>query len=72
MSAHVTHRPALSDNTRRTYRLVQETHYTDMEIAAVIAHLRVERLTGTLLIDLSQGGVNRVRFREEQDIHYEK
>jgi hypothetical protein len=38
----------------------------------VLIQLKSERVTGTMTIDFSQGGINRVRFREEQDIRYEE
>jgi len=55
-----------------SYRLVRERSFTGShdDLIEVLKELRSEKATGNLSIDLSQGGINRVRFREEQDIHY--
>lgn len=39
---------------------------TDTELAIILSDLRRSHATGTLMIDLGQGSVNGVRFREEQ------
>jgi len=55
-----------------SYRLVRERSYTGSydDLLQVMHDLRQEKATGKLTVDFSQGGINRVRFREEQDIHY--
>ena len=62
------------ESSRDCYRLVRERSYTSNhdDLVVILADLRAERLTGTMTIDFSQGGINRVRVREEQDIRYEK
>jgi hypothetical protein len=56
---------------RDTYHLVRERVYQgSLDFVQILIGLRNERATGTLEIALSQGGVCRVRFREEQDIRY--
>jgi hypothetical protein len=59
---------------RDTFRLVRERHYTSCELLQMAVDqlgLAVEHATGTLMIDLLQGHVRRIRLREEQDIHYD-
>jgi hypothetical protein len=56
---------------RDTYHLVRERVYQgSLDFVLILAGLQSERATGTLYADLSQGGICRVRFREEQDIRY--
>jgi hypothetical protein len=59
---------------KSNYRLVRERSFTSNhdDLLQVVLQLRAERVTGTMTIDFSQGGINRVRFREEQDIRYEQ
>ena len=58
--------------TKDTYRLIRERSFTSSheDLLGVIQQLRAERVTGTMTIDFSQGGINRVKVREEQDIRY--
>jgi len=60
-------------NNMDNYRLVRERSFTSShdDLVQIILQLRTERATGTLTINLSQGGINRVQFREEQDIRYQ-
>jgi len=62
------------ESTKDCYRLIRERSFTSNhdDLLSVLASLRAERVTGTMTIDFSQGGINRVRVREEQDIRYEK
>ncbi len=70
MSATVTTFQSL-ESARETYRLVRERIYQGpLDVLQILISLRMERVTGTISIDLSQGGICRVRFREEQDIRY--
>jgi len=56
---------------RDTYHLVRERVYQgSLDFVQILIGLRTEKATGTLEVALSQGGVCRVRFREEQDIRY--
>ncbi len=60
------------ESSHDRYRLVRERSFTSShnELLQVVLQLRAERVTGTMTIDFTQGGINRVRFREEQDIRY--
>ena len=59
------------ESTKDTYRLVRERVYSGShDLMTLVMSLRVEKVTGTLSIDMNQGGVGRIRFREEQDIRY--
>jgi hypothetical protein len=64
----------LLETSNDRYRLVRERSFTSShnDLLQVVLQLRAERVTGTMTIDFSQGGINRVRFREEQDIRYEQ
>ena len=56
---------------RDTYHLVHERVYQgSLDFVQILIGLRTEKATGTLEVALSQGGICRVRFREEQDLHY--
>ena len=56
---------------RDTYHLVHERVYQgSLDFVQILIGLRTEKATGTLEVALSQGGICRVRFREEQDIRY--
>ena len=56
---------------RDTYHLVRERVYQgSLDFIKIITGLQSEKATGTLLVDISQGGICRARFREEQDIRY--
>ena len=56
---------------RDSYHLVRERVYQgSLDFVQILISLKAERATGTLEADLSQGGICRVRFREEQDIRY--
>ncbi len=57
--------------SRETHILVRERNFPSSELMQVIQYLRSEKATGTLTLNLSQGGINRIRFREEQDIRYD-
>ena len=56
---------------RDTYHLVRERVYQgSLDFIIILAGLQREKATGQLIADFSQGGLCRVRFREEQDIRY--
>ena len=56
---------------RDTYHLVRERVYQgSLDFVQILISLQREKSTGQLIADLSQGGICRVRFREEQDIRY--
>jgi len=72
MSSTTISTTTLIETTRDTYRLVRERVYSGShDLMQLVMSLRTERVTGTLSIDLNQGGVGRIRFREEQDIRYQ-
>ena len=59
------------ESTKDTYRLVRERVYSGShDLMQLIMSLRVEKVSGTLSVDLSQGGIRSIRFHEEQDIRY--
>ena len=61
----------VSTPLRDTYHLVRERVYQgSLDFVQILIGLRTEKATGTLEVALSQGGICRVRFREEQDIRY--
>ena len=73
MSSTTISTTTLIETTRDTYHLVRERVYSGShDLMQLVMSLRQERVTGTLSIGLSQGGVSRVVFREEQDIRYNK
>lgn len=48
-------------------RIVRTRQFpTDTDLLLILSDLRRNQSTGTLMIDLSQGGIGSVRFREEQ------
>ena len=48
-------------------RVVRERHFpADTNLRALLAMLRRMRATGTIQIDIADGGVGSVRFREEK------
>jgi hypothetical protein len=48
--------------------IVKEQSYAPADFAAVMLHLHESRATGTLCLDLRQGGVGSIRFVEERRI----
>jgi hypothetical protein len=70
MSARIT--SISTTSMRDSYHLVRERVYQgSLDFVQILISLKAERATGTLEADLSQGGICRVRFREEQDIRYQ-
>jgi len=71
MSLTVTTISTTATPLRDTYHLVRERVYQgSLDFVQILIGLRTEKATGTLEVALSQGGICRVRFREEQDIRY--
>jgi hypothetical protein len=64
----VTHIQADKDH----YRLVRKRSFTSNheDLVQVLLQMKAEKVTGTMTINFSQGGINRVQLLEEQDIHY--
>ena len=54
--------------TRETFTLLRECHYEADDLMHIIMDLRQQRLTGTLRINFSQGGINGVTFHQKQPI----
>ena len=46
--------------------MVRERTFSPDDFQRLMQMLLEERATGTVLLDLNQGGVRNVRFREEQ------
>lgn len=53
---------------RESFTLVRERTYEAADLMHIIMQLRNERSTGTLRINLSQGGIVNVQFHEKQPI----
>jgi hypothetical protein len=50
------------------YYVVRERIFLPTELERALLVIHEERLTGTLLLDVSQGALNSVRFREEKKV----
>lgn len=63
--------PTITDDSTR---IVRDRRFSldsgDESILAALAHLRREAVTGQLILDLSQGGLCSLRFREEKKINF--
>lgn len=57
-----------SSSVHEAHTLVRERRFPASELSSVLSSLRDSRSTGTLLIDMNQGGVGTIRFREEHPI----
>jgi hypothetical protein len=63
--------PRVSDAdapTGRRYRLVQETTFaieSPDDLLALLDRFREQRATGTLTLEVAQGGIRAIHFREE-------
>jgi hypothetical protein len=55
-------------------RIVRDRQFSlddgDNSILSALAHLRREHVTGTLMLDISCGGLATLRFREEQKVTF--
>jgi hypothetical protein len=59
------HEPEASESNR----VIRERSFTQRgEITSILDHLRETKATGQLIVDLSQGGIGTVRFREEKKL----
>lgn len=65
--------PTITDDSTR---IVRDRSFSldsgDESILAALSHLRRERVTGTLMVDISCGGVCTLRFREEKKIAFDE
>jgi hypothetical protein len=69
VSAHTTHRNGNGKHLSEATAVVRErTYHRDTDLAYLLGLLRNQAATGTLRIDLSQGGVGTIRFEERQSI----
>ena len=76
MSTHTSHRNGHAsangnggNHVSEATAVVRErTYHRDTDIAYLLGLLRNTAATGTLRIDLSQGGVGNIRFEERQAI----
>lgn len=57
-----------TSTARETTHIIRERTYAPAQLDNVIALLRQQHLTGTLCIDVSEGTLCGVRFREEQKV----
>jgi len=61
--------PTVSLIATESQSVVRErTFDNEMDIAYLIGLLRNQRVTGTLRIDISQGGINSIRLEERQKL----
>jgi hypothetical protein len=63
--------PDAASSPRETHRIIRERNFPATSLDTILSTLRDEHSTGTLLIDISSGGVNSIRFREEQKIKFD-
>jgi hypothetical protein len=67
--------PTIPTITRDATRIIRDRHFSltdnDDSILAALAHLRREHVTGTLMLDISCGGICSLRFREEQRVNFD-
>ena len=49
-------------------RIVRERVYPPTELERVLLLMHESRATGTLMLDISQGALNSIRFREERKL----
>lgn len=65
--------PPISQATpaQESHRMVRERLFGTTDVAEVLSSLVDSRSTGTLLVDLSQGTVGSIRFREEQKVKFD-
>ena len=45
--------------------------HPSVDLMQKLMYLRSKRVTGTLSVDLNQGGIGSIRFREESQIDFE-
>lgn len=57
---------AVATNDHR--REVRERHFPPAEFQRVMLLIHKGRITGTLMLDLHQGGIRNIRLHEEQTI----
>ena len=57
-------------SSRDCHLLVRIRDFVPNDLLQVFMQLRCEKVTGTMTINFSQGGINLMRLREEQDIRY--
>ena len=53
---------------RESFTLVRERTYEAADLMHIIMQLRNERSTGTLRINLSQGGICNITFHDKQPV----
>lgn len=63
--------PTLTTPAREQHHLVRERIFGTTDVAEVVAALHESHVTGTLFVDISQGTVGSIRFREEQKVHFD-
>lgn len=70
MSAAFPAHPVVADATRIARERQFSPEGGDDAVLRALAHLAREHASGTVLIDLSCGGVAMIRFREERRVDF--
>jgi hypothetical protein len=74
MSTHVNlpKPPRTSEHISESHKLVRERSFPNSQsIQDILSHLKSTRSTGQLIIDIGQGGVGTIRFKEEHKVRFE-
>jgi hypothetical protein len=65
--------PSNNHHISESHRLVRERSFTPKSsIETIIEILKESHATGQLMIDMNQGGIGSIRFREEQKVNFEE
>lgn len=55
-------------STSESHHLVRERNFLGTNVDAVLSVLHSEHATGQIIVDISQGSVGSVRFREQHKV----
>jgi hypothetical protein len=58
------------ETPQESHKMVRERSFPVTDITDITDMLKAEKATGQLLIDMNQGGIGSIRFREEQKIRF--
>lgn len=64
--------PGATLATQESHRLVRERMFGGASLTHVLESIRDSHSTGTLLIDISQGAIGSIRFREEHKVTFDE
>ena len=65
--------PSGTNHISESHRLVRERSFQPKgSIENIIEVLRESHATGQLVIDMNQGGIGSIRFREEQKVKFDE